>query len=205
MKIPRILPHISTEGNNYKRFAYIASALFTVGAVIASNSFIAKNRNTQASNLNAIQTQSNNIIPSPQPKAVKEVNQDFSFTLGTGRNTTSVEFTIENAELVDEIIVGGQRARAVSGRMFLILNLKITNPNTQGIQINTRNFIRVAREAKPEEWLAPDIHNDPVEVQAVSTKQTRVGFPVNSSDQVFTLKVGPIDGEKKDINLSFQN
>ncbi|MGI5827629.1 MAG: hypothetical protein ACOX6V_01250 [Patescibacteria group bacterium] len=205
MKIPRVFPHISSGESSYKRFVYIAIALFAVGAVIAGNGFISRSRNTQASDLTTSQTDSKNVIPSPQPKAIKEINQNFSFTLGTGRDTTTVDYTIENAELVDEIIIGGQRARAVSGRMFLILNLKITNTNNQGIQINTRNFVRVARETIPDEWLAPDIHNDPVEVQAVSTKQTRVGFPVSSTDQAFTLRVGPIDGEKNDINLSFKN
>jgi hypothetical protein len=51
------------------------------------------------------------------------------------------------------------------------------------------------------ELLAPDIHNDPVEVQAISTKPTRVGFPINDTDKKLTLFIGEINGQKDKVEL----
>ena len=97
----------------------------------------------------------------------------------------------------------GQRARAVQGRNFLILNLKLTNQYTQAIEIKTSDYVRLSVNNK-NEFLAPDIHNDPVAVQPISTKYTRIGFPINDSDKNLMLRIGEIKGKKETIKLSFQ-
>ena len=72
------------------------------------------------------------------------------------------------------------------------------------IKINTKDFIRLSVNNNQNEWLAPDLHNDPVEVQAISTKNTRLGFPVNESDKNLVLQVGEIEGYKQQISLSLK-
>lgn len=111
-------------------------------------------------------------------------------------------FMIESAELRKQILVKGQPQTAAPGRLFLIFNLKLTNSLDKGLNINTRDYVRLSINGSSEK-LAPDIHNDPVEVQAISTKYTRLGFPVSETDKQFTIQLGDIKGEKVEIPLQF--
>lgn len=144
-------------------------------------------------------------IEAPQPKAKQTLNREFSFSLkdDKGKDISKVRYIIESAEIHDELILKGQRAKAVKGRTFLILNLKIKNDFKQGIKINSRDYLRLSMN-KASEHLAPDVHNDPVEVQAISTKYTRVGFPINESDKNLVLQVGEIEGKKESILLTLK-
>ena len=134
-----------------------------------------------------------------------DINKEFTFPLkdAKGEKIAEVKYMVEKVELRDEIIVKGKRATAVKGRTFLLLNLKISNDYKQSITINTKDYVRLSVNGNEEEWLAPDIHNDPVEVQAISTKYTRVGFPINDSDKSLIIRIGEIEGEKEKIPLEF--
>lgn len=119
-----------------------------------------------------------------------------------GKEVSKFSYEITSAELYDSIIVKGQRARAVKGRVFLIFNLKITNSNDQAVEINTRDFLRISVNNK-QELIAPDIHNDPVQTQAISTKYTRVGVAISESDKNIKLQVGEITGKKQTVEINF--
>ncbi len=131
---------------------------------------------------------------------------DFPLRDDKGKEAGTFEYVLQSAELQNQIIVKGQRASAVTGRVFLILNLKITNSLEQTIQLNTRDYLRLIVKSNTNEQLAPDIHNDPVEVQAISTKYTRVGIALTEEDarKLIQLKVGEINGEKNNIDLNFK-
>jgi hypothetical protein len=133
------------------------------------------------------------------------LDKPFSFPLTneSGKEIGNFSYEIQQAELRNEIIVKGQRAYAADGRVFLIINLQLKNGLKQGLQINSRDYVRLSVNGNKEELLAPEIHNDPVEVQAISTKFTRVGFAVNDKDQDFVLIVGEIDGDKQEIPVKF--
>ena len=144
----------------------------------------------------------------PAPSVAKEtktINKEIEFPIrySKGNEVNKLKYKIETAGLYDSIIVKGQRARAVQGRNFLILNLKLTNQYTQAIEIKTSDYVRLSVNNK-NEFLAPDIHNDPVAVQPISTKYTRIGFPINDSDKNLMLRIGEIKGKKETIKLSFQ-
>lgn len=136
-------------------------------------------------------------------KATQDINREFLFPLtnSEGEEVSNLKYVIQAAELRDEIVVKGQRATAIEGRTFLIFTLKITNEHSQAIEMSTRDYIRLSVNGNEDEWLAPDIHNDPVEIQAISTKNTRVGFPINDTDSNLVLRVGEINGEKETISL----
>lgn len=144
------------------------------------------------------------------PNALATINLDrkFSFPLKDDKGVAvgNFDYVIQSAAIQKQIIVQGQRATAVNGRDFLILNLKITNNLKKTIQLNTRDYIRLTTASDSKEQLAPDIHNDPVEVQAISTKFTRVGVALDESDvkKTIHLKVGEIDGSKQNIDLNFK-
>ena len=135
-----------------------------------------------------------------------ELGREFNFPLkdADGEEVSKIKYFIEKAELRDEIITEGKRATAVKGRIFLILILKISNQYEKPININTRDYIRLSVNGQEEELLAPDTHNDPVEIQAISTKNTRVGFIVNESDKDYILHIGEIKGDKEKINLDLK-
>lgn len=134
-------------------------------------------------------------------KTTATINREFLFPLkdDKGEEVSKVKYSIENAELRNEIIVKGKRTTTISGRIFLILNLKLGNETNRLIKINTRDYIRVS--VNGQEWLAPDIHNDPVEIQPISTKYTRVGLPINDTERNFKVRVGEISGEKTTIDI----
>ena len=133
------------------------------------------------------------------------INKEFSFPLRneSGEVVSSFNYLIEKAELRDEIIVKGQKATAIKGREFLILTLKLQNDLDDSIEVSTKDYIRLSVNGNEEEWLAPDIHNDPVEVQAISVKNTRLGFPLNETDKNLVLQVGEINGYKEKIEINF--
>ena len=136
-------------------------------------------------------------------KADQQINKEFTFPLKNdkGEEVSKIKYIIENVEKRDEIIVKGQRARSVRGRTFLIFNLKIVNDFNQVIQIQTRDYVRLSVNGDKNQWLAPDIHNDPVDIQAISTKLTRIGFAINDSDKNIVLRVGEIQGEKQELEI----
>lgn len=138
-----------------------------------------------------------------EAKAKQELNKEFAFPLrdSTGKEVSKVKYRIDSVELNDNLIVKGQRVRSVQGRTFLVINVRITNPHNQAIDINTRDYVRLGTNGSSE-LLAPDVHNDPVQVQAISTKLTRVAFPINDSDKNLKLSIGEINGAKQTIDLN---
>lgn len=182
---------------NFKKVAPVALLIIII-AVVAY-------RLTNASRTTAAPVANDSRYEVKGAVAIKEINREFLFPIkdSKGKTVTDLKYLIESAELRDEIIVKGQRAVAVKGRLFLILTVKITNDYNKGIDINARDYIRVATADNPEEKLAPDVHNDPVTVQAISTKYTRLGLPINDTDRKVTLFVGELNGEKESIELEF--
>jgi hypothetical protein len=79
--------------------------------------------------------------------------------------------------------------------------VKIINDSSLVFEINTRDYIRLSIEGNKERFAA-DIHNDPVQIQAIATKPTRLGFPIDDKNKKFELFVGEIKGEKKSISIS---
>lgn len=141
----------------------------------------------------------------PAPVATQILNKNFDFPLldASGEEVSKISYFVESANLQDAFIYQGKLAKAVKGRTFLIFNLKITNPYSKTIEINAKDYMRVKMNGKSEQ-LASEIHNDPVEIQANSTKYTRIGLPINDSDKNIVLVVGELAGKKETVNLNLQ-
>ncbi len=141
----------------------------------------------------------------PTPIATQELNKSFDFPLldEKGKQVAKIKYIVESANLQDAFIYQGKTATAVKGRTFLIFNLKITNPYSKTIEINAKDYIRVKMNGS-EEQLAPEIHNDPVQIQADSTKYTRIGLPINDTDKDIILLIGELDGKKETIKLNLE-
>jgi hypothetical protein len=151
-------------------------------------------------------TSASDKIDIASPKASVNLNKEFVFPIkdDKGNVVTKFKYNIDTAELRDEIIIQGQKSTAVKGRTFLIFNLKLVNDFDKPININSRDFIRLSVNGNTSELLAPDIHNDPVNIQATSTKYTRIGFPINENDNRMKLVVGEIGGHKDQLDLNLK-
>lgn len=155
--------------------------------------------------LSSIQADGDQKTKIADPLAAKQIDKEFTLPIkdNKGVEVDSLKYLIEKAELRDELVVKGQKATAVAGRTFLILNLKIVNEGDKRIEVNSRDFVRLSVNNNEAEWLAPDIHNDPVEIQPISTKYSRLGFPINETDKNLKLQVGEITGSKTVLELQF--
>lgn len=170
--------------------------LLTIIIVVAIVTTLIKANSTKGPTQASVQIQ--------PAKAKIPINKEFNFPIkdDKGKEVGSIKYLIDNAEKRDEILIKGQKATAIAGRTFLIFNLKIENKSNQKIQINTRDYVRLS-VSNGTEWLAPDIHNDPVEAQPIATKYTRVGFPISDTDNKLKLQAGEINGNKTVVDLKF--
>jgi hypothetical protein len=180
------------RANYTKLLKFLLFVMVSVGIVIAGTNYLKTEQST---------TNDRQEVKGARKSLLIDRELIFPLRNGNGEEVSNIKYTIEKAELRDEIIVKGQKATAIKGRTFLILTLKIRNEYESAIEIDTRDYVRISINGNRDEWLAPDIHNDPVEVQAISTKYTRLGFPINDSDRNFVLSIGEIDGEKTEIEL----
>jgi hypothetical protein len=139
----------------------------------------------------------------PTPIASQTLNKGFEFPLtdAKGKEVAKIKYLLESANLQDSFIYQGKLATAVKGRQFLIFNVKITNPYKDTIEVNTKDYIRVKMNGS-EEQLAPEIHNDPVQVQGNSTKYARIGLPINETDKDIILLIGELEGQKETVKLN---
>lgn len=186
--------------NNIRNKKIIIGALGTIILIVAIGSFVIYGNSKSTTQANQA------AAASPAPLLKKNINKEFNFSIkdSNGKEFGKIKYTIDSAELRDEILIKGQRAKAVQGKVFLVLNLKITNDYNNGISINTRDYLRFTL-SNQKEFLAPEIHNDPVEIQAISTKHTRVGLAIDGTVNNIDLAVGEIDGEKETVKINLRN
>ena len=142
----------------------------------------------------------------PQISTLKktEINRNFDFPIldDKGKEVGKISYEILSAELDKNILVLGKFATAVSGKLFFVVNIKLTNSQNNGISINTKDYLRLSINGDFTELLAPSLHNDPVTVQPISIQNSRLGFIVNENDRGFILQVGEIKGTKQKIKIN---
>lgn len=151
------------------------------------------------------QSRSDTRVEIRDAKAKTGLNKDFYFSVRDekGKEATKIKYTLDSAELRDEIVVKGQKATAVKGRTYLILTIKLTNSFDKAIKFDSLNYVRLSVNGNKNEWIAADIYNDPILIQPQSTKMTRLGFPINDTDRNLILRVGEVEGSKKQIPIKF--
>lgn len=180
---------------NKRRYAkYLVAAVSIIGVGFLARNLLALGDNSSSQTTKTILKAATANVEIQKDYQVSVLNED-------GEEVDGVLMRLENAEVRDEIIVQGQKANSVAGRAFLVINMKLVNELEQAVEINTKDYLRLG--ISEAEWFAPDIHNDPVLVQAISTKPTRVAFPVDGGLRKFSLKVGEISGEKETVEIDF--
>ena len=189
----------------FKNSPYIPFVIVGIIVIVVAGVFVSKlARHNQTQQVAGTATQ-NTQTSVAKPIAQEQLNKSFDFPLkdATGKTVSKINYQIQSAEEDNSVIIKGQVATAVQGKTFLILNLKITNTYDKDVQLNTRDYVRLIVDNSSDK-LAADVHNDPVDVQAISTKYTRIGFPVTVDAKDLKLEVGEIDGPKQTIQLNLQ-
>ncbi len=131
-----------------------------------------------------------------------QISQSYTFNArdNQGRllDKKTIKMTIQSAQLQKQILIQGQPATARTGKTFLIFSIDLENTYTDRAYLPVNQLIRWQDGNKLR---APDVHNDLVLIDPISTKSTRVGYLVNDNQHEFTIKVGEVDGPKQTINL----
>ena len=198
----------ATSSPKKSRKSFKNSPLFPIGIVVVVVLVIATvaiNHMSKSSGSSMSASQANSQVAVDKPIAQQTLNKSFNFPLNdaTGKQVSTLQYEIQDVQLLNQIIVKGERATAVQGRTFLIVDLKITNNFDKSVQLNSKDYVRLM-VGNSSEKLAADIHNDPVDVQAISTKYTRLGFPIDANQRDLTLQVGEITGKKETIKLDLK-
>lgn len=190
--------NLSTKFKNMNRtHLYIGGFLIAIVLVFLAGRYFAP--------VSTLGAPSTGQVNAPTPIATQQLNKTFEFPLldENGKEVSKISYTLQNANLQNAFIYQGKLATAVKGRVFLIFDLKIKNPYTKTIEINAKDYIRIKLN-NSDELLAPEIHNDPVQIQANSTKYTRIGLPINDTDKNITLFIGELQGKKETVKLNLE-
>lgn len=179
---------------NNKRPLFLIAVILVILVAI----FVGRNLTTSTTVLG------DNKVQLKDAKSQKEINHELQVPIknSKGEEVTKIKYQIQNAEIRDEILVKGKRATAVSGRVFLILNIKLINDYNRAIEVNTKDFIRLS-VGDSKELFAASIHNDPLTLQPLSVQNSRIGFAINESEKNIKLSIGEIAGEKTTLDLNF--
>lgn len=201
-KFPKLNINLGSLKNNFKEIKknhlYIAGIVVLIVVTFLAGRYFSPNATLGA-------VTGDKRTEAPAPIATQGLNKEFDFPLvdEEGKEVAKISYMVESANLQDAFIYQGKLATAVKGRTFLIFNLKITNPYTKTIEINAKDYIRIKLN-NSDEQLAPEIHNDPVQIQANSTKYARIGLPINDSDKNIVILVGELQGKKETIKLNLE-
>jgi hypothetical protein len=190
------------KNSRYLTFAIVVVVVFII-AIVGISSVVRKSTTNATPTSAATSQQQANIA---KPIATETLNKTFQFPLkdATGKTVSNIQYEIISAEFDNQVVVKGQLATAIQGKTFLVLNLQITNSYDKAVQLNTRDYIRLVVDGNKNQKLAATIHNDPVDVEPISTTFTRLGFPVSTNFKTLALEVGQIDGSKQTIPLTIQ-
>ena len=187
-------------GNKFKKFLpALILLVIVIGVLALTTKFIQSAFSGQSGRI------SDGRIELKEARGKMPINKTYEFPIvdDKGKEVTRLKFFLDAAELRDEIILNGQKATLIKGKTYLIVTVKLTNKSDKFINMKVRNYVRLGLNNNNDDWAAAEVYNDPVEIQPLSTKQTRLGFPINDSDRNWILKVGDLDGKKENIPLKF--
>jgi len=118
------------------------------------------------------------------------------------RTTGRFKMTVTNAQFADSILVQGKRARPVTGKTFLVLNMEIENPYKVSLYAFPVDLFRQVREDGKK--FAPSVHQGTVLIRPEATKKSNVAFVVLPTDKKFKVEVGDVNTPKETLEITFR-
>jgi len=134
---------------------------------------------------------------------VVPLKQSFEVVAKTedGRNTNG-KFKVDviSAYKADSLLVQGQRVIARNNKVFLVVNLEISNPYKVALYNQPVDSFRlIGADSKK---YAPTAHQGNVEIRPESTKTSNVGFVVPKEQKKFKVEVGDLNSDKTILEFS---
>ena len=93
---------------------------------------------------------------------------------------------------------GVYNALLKDNKELLVLHIKLTSDTNYGLEILSGDHVRLTK-GDSENFVAPDMTDDPVEIRPKSTVKVSIGFTLNKDGESLTIHLGELDGEMKSI------
>lgn len=136
-----------------------------------------------------------------EAKVFSEVKRSFEFPAEiTNGGVETIIFTIDEAEIKDEIKVQGKPRPAPEEKAYLLLRLELVNDSVEELVFQSPNFVRLIGEG--DKKFAPDFHNGKVTIDPLSVRRDLISFIVDESARTFSLLVGELGGEKERVEVT---
>lgn len=131
------------------------------------------------------------------------LNQKFDVVAKTqdGKTTNGkLNIQLTGAQKATSMLVQGSNVVVHNNKIFLIINMDITNPYMVPLYTYPVDSFRlVASDGKK---YAPTTHQGNVEIRPESTKTSNVGFVVPMDEKRFKVEVGDLNADKTTLEFS---
>lgn len=187
---------ISTESNsmlaNVKNFLLSNKLkIIAVAAVlILVGNFIARRNNSSADIQqigSPVSLQYDLLIPA-QNEDGDTVNRDL-------------KIKVTDAQRQKRVLVKGSWVRAREGKVFIVVNMDVTNEARAILYGNPVDWARLVEDDAKK--IAPSVHQGDLEIRPQSTKVTNIAFVVDENRTSATIELGRIWGLEDTINIEF--
>lgn len=134
-----------------------------------------------------------------------DINKSYEIIARTEerqRTTGRFTLTVTDAQFADSILVQGKRARPVKGKVFLVLNMEITNPHKVPLYAFPVDLFRLVRSDGKK--FAPSTHQGGVQVRPEATKKSNVAFVIFPSEKKFKIEMGDVNEPKETLEITFK-
>jgi hypothetical protein len=136
-----------------------------------------------------------------------KVEKSFDFAAlnnqGKAVFNNKIKLKIVSVEKTNQVLVKDQVYTAKNNKLFLIVNLELKNDATAAYNILPGDLVRLAYNQDEDNKYAPDLHNNMVNVAAISTKTDRIGFVIPDNAKDYKLIVGELEGKKETVMVNF--
>jgi len=149
-----------------------------------------------------------NNVDSAAPKVITaKIDKSFDFSAlnnqGKPVYNTKIKFRVVSSEKTNQVTVKDQVYTAKNNKLFLIVNLELKNDASSAYNILPGDLVRLTYNSDSENKYAPDLHNNLVNVAAISTKIDRIGFVIPDNAKDFKLYIGELEGKKETVSVDF--
>jgi len=131
------------------------------------------------------------------------LGNSFEITSRAGNGSAldkKMTINLTNANITNQILIQGERAKTREGKLFLIINMELNNDEPFVVYSFPVDLVRLARGDKK---FAPSVHQGKVEIRPSSTKISNVGFVIDEGEKNFTLELGEISETKETVPVKF--
>jgi len=112
-----------------------------------------------------------------------------------------LKIKVTDAQRQKRVLVKGSWVRAREGKIFIVVNMDVTNEARAILYGNPVDWARLVEDDAKK--VAPSVHQGDLEIRPQSTKVTNIAFIVDENRTSATLELGRIWGLEDTIDIEF--